>query len=1134
MQRRATLLIALLIPIAGLFLWLAFGLKPDVSTGDRSLGPTGPLRVGSGVESHGELAAPPKDALAPAPVTAARTRAEPRDVGTLDPLLDPELRVASWVEGRVEFAANTPPDEVAFVVARGREFEARPLYRGKVGPDGRFRVAFSKGTRVGWLQISARYNFLSQELAVRPASPPDDIVLKGTLGGLVRGRISVPTDGLEFLADMLAGDVSAGEFPFDFFALGRTRGSIAEDLSYEIGGIEAAAERNVMLKARGFVPLSVSGVEVEAGRVKILDLAPELGLRVLGRVVDESGAPVVEARVSPSYRGEIKPQFLFGSGSVTTDEDGRFRLVGLAPGDLAVIVQKSGFEPLVHALGPRASGALIADLALVLSQGQVITGRVLYGADHPAARALVSAESESEGEAVAQNRGDYDRSSIAARDPVETAFDGTFRLSGLSPGMYSVTAQAWGKTDKEEAAQATEDETGVRSVRRIGTPYSARADRVASGTTDLVITLTSGETIRGRVVDSDGKPVERFVVSAWPDAASEGYSDEIKNIERAFRDKGGRFALPGLRACGWTVNVRAKGYLDGEAVKLASPGASPDLRFKLLKLARLSGVVTDPDHKPVAQAKVVCRSDSSQWWSGSTTARTNDKGEFTLTQVPLGPVRVHAEANGFVRGDPLRFELGSGVARAGLELTVVKGATIRGVVRKSDGTPDVERLVNASEIDGTWDKSSKTDAQGEFVFDGLAPGRYKLETRAESSREWFGSGTLERVEDSAGPAPETARTSVRVNAGETVSVTLAAKSTSAIRMHGVIAGKGRKPATIQAAPLGGAAGRRSARAAVSPDGKYELRLSGPGTYRITIAEDSERGSSIFSVSVPDVASFETDFTLPTGSISGRVITADDAPVKDHRVRVTRTSSRDLHDTTNSREAVTGEDGAFEIAWLSDGEYNVETLGTSQWWERDAAGGRAPRETVTIAAGKPVADLQLVLGEGGVVKGSVRSSGGELMPNAEVFLFDENGHAISQGHTIESSTVGGFHFTGIPVGKVHVYARTTHSAGRTTALVREDAPAQIDVVLRPRADLTVLVTDATGAPVFAALELTDDAGCHHEEIAPFDRDLEPAPGARSFASLPAGRFTIRAFLPGGATLEKSAAITEGGRADVVLR
>ncbi len=87
--------------------------------------------------------------------------------------------------------------------------------------------------------------------------------------------------------------------------------------------------------------------------------------------------------------------------------------------------------------------------------------------------------------------------------------------------------------------------------------------------------------------------------------------------------------------------------------------------------AHLRGIVHDPQHRPIAGARVAVNCPSSGWKAN---ARTNEEGEFDFPLVPIGTCSVSVSAQGF-QGESRSLELHSGEAPIlHLELPVA-GAT---------------------------------------------------------------------------------------------------------------------------------------------------------------------------------------------------------------------------------------------------------------------------------------------------------------------------------------------------------------------------------------------------------------------------------------------------------------------------
>src|SRR5262245_4104776 len=195
-----------------------------------------------------------------------------------------ELARAHWVEGRVDLPAGVPADEVCFVVADGRPFSDGTLHRARVGPDGRFRVAFSPKAKAGWIGLEGRYLYLRERARWRLAKPPENgVTLAPQLGGVVTGRVLLPARANGSRSP--CGDVSlCGVPPY----------SINRSVPIGRGG-EFVFERvpvgnALVLEQRGTVWLGKSQpFPLRSGENKRVDLELVAGVALSGAVRDEHG-----------------------------------------------------------------------------------------------------------------------------------------------------------------------------------------------------------------------------------------------------------------------------------------------------------------------------------------------------------------------------------------------------------------------------------------------------------------------------------------------------------------------------------------------------------------------------------------------------------------------------------------------------------------------------------------------------------------------------------------------------------------------------------------------------------------------------------------------------------------------------
>jgi hypothetical protein len=149
---------------------------------------------------------------------------------------------------------------------------------------------------------------------------------------------------------------------------------------------------------------------------------------IAGRVVAGGGNyPIVNARVFARLAG--------GPTSLrvaTTDEDGKFQLTNLSPGNYVIRVGAAGYIP-EPSFAPSSFYRPGENVTIRMIKGGVITGRVLNKNGEPMALARVRSVR------VKDEEGNPVRDAVAGRDWT-TDDRGMYRLYGLEPGAYVVSA----------------------------------------------------------------------------------------------------------------------------------------------------------------------------------------------------------------------------------------------------------------------------------------------------------------------------------------------------------------------------------------------------------------------------------------------------------------------------------------------------------------------------------------------------------------------------------------------------------------------------------------------------------------------------------------------------------------------
>jgi len=166
--------------------------------------------------------------------------------------------------------------------------------------------------------------------------------------------------------------------------------------------------------------------------------------------------------------------------STTTDSGGGFQLRGIPPGRYNLTVSRVGFVTQTYgqkkaddpgAILTLRAGQEMKDLLFRLLPSGVIAGRILDEDGEPIPSATVSAlrEAYSEG-----------KRNLSTSTTVETNDLGEYRLFGLQPGRYFVSAisRGWNRFEDIQEEDADIHQQGYAKMYYPGTPDAARASSI--------------------------------------------------------------------------------------------------------------------------------------------------------------------------------------------------------------------------------------------------------------------------------------------------------------------------------------------------------------------------------------------------------------------------------------------------------------------------------------------------------------------------------------------------------------------------------------------------------------------------------------------------------------------------------
>lgn len=473
----------------------------------------------------------------------------------------------------------------------------------------------------------------------------------------------------------------------------------------------------------------------EAGLEELGDRVLERGSTVRGHVVDDAGIPapnvVVAARGKDQTRSLPEGTFsMRGQPNAPSDDefslrtvtgaDGSFELEGLALGEQVFWFQRSGepwnqSEPVESIAGGVTEG-LVLTLATIGAE-RLILGRVVDPDGNPTDRASVR----------------YRRGGYWEDKKLPVSANGEFRLVVAPGGTASF------------AAFAKEEEFGPSITKTVG-----------PGLEPVVLALSPARRLRVVVTDAEGQPLERawmlprIVNSAEKPKIASGESVPMSFENNDTTDSQGRnFAradadgVHELLAPAAPFQLRV-GHRSCETVDLGpfDPDALPEeLEVKLERYPALVGIVRSKD-VPVEGARILLMREirdyrevhkgfASRFFEQfGDKCFSDEKGRFARPTDDLGedPLTLLVEAEGFARAEVPLGALSS-VEEAGvIEVELTPGGRLEGRVTVATGASPEGVVIGISREDGR-PYFTRTDARGDYAFEHLTPGAWRLEDR---------------------------------------------------------------------------------------------------------------------------------------------------------------------------------------------------------------------------------------------------------------------------------------------------------------------------------------------------------------------------------------------------------------------
>ena len=857
--------------------------------------------------------------------------------------------------------------------------------------------------------------------------------------------------------------------------------------------------RNLEIEAArtGYATARRPGVTLKPGdALKEVALVLRRGLEARGKVVNAQGQPIAGAQVRVALREggarAVRVQMrMLGMDrekpDAVTGADGGFAVKGLEEGEYTASVTRDGFaRKSVPGLQVSAAAENVW-APISLSPGIALAGFVRDSAGQAIAGAQI----------LGIDPG-------AGTRPVDTTSgpDGRFRLEGLTadrPLMLNVTAE------------------GYAPVQKNATPPAE----------DVSVVMKSAGTIRGRVEDADTKkPVTDFSIGRTGPQGGGFFNIQILarggGGDRAFQSDDGSFELSEVPPGKWTVRATAAGYKPATlaAVEVPEGGAREGVVIPMKRGGTLAGRVVEPRGSAVANASVSWSAAGSgggpmagafarmAGGAGNTATTTDADGKFSFDSVPDGKVMLTAS-----HPDYLEVTREVDPSKDGsVDLVLGSGATIGGTVVGQDGrSPIPGSQINLDEEGdarfGSQD-SARSDGSGNFVFEHLQAGRYKLTAQSNTGKT-------------------TAR-EVVVADGQRLDGVLLQMAAGTL-VNGTVSG-------LPAGRLGGvrvnANGNNYGDSTVTDDsGKFTLRDVPSGTIRFNAMTGALAGrSTSVSAEIPDGSpQFSVDIVFQGASrLTGRV-TRGDTPVSGLFVNAFPTGPTAAGGGRAS--AQTDENGQYALEGLTDGEYMVNLGGQ----------GVSYRKTFTVSGDSP-GDIALPPIQ---LRGTVTEAGsGEPLDNVMIQAQLQSAPGAAGGRSFAAKSAvtdstGAYFIEDVDSGPYQVTARRSEYQAKTQTLTVGGDSSTLDFGLQRGEGISIRVGDGiTGVPLKAVTVAAQagDGSVAFQGFVSLD-----STGKGEITSLAPGRYVVHFFsdgyAPGTAVMNApsalvSLALTPGGRVEVL--
>ncbi|MFO0985589.1 MAG: carboxypeptidase-like regulatory domain-containing protein [Planctomycetota bacterium] len=454
---------------------------------------------------------------------------------------------------------------------------------------------------------------------------------------------------------------------------------------------------------------------------------PSGGLR--GRVLDPSDQPIKDAVVRV-FRGPAAfpiptARTWIDNVQATTDAEGAYMIDGLTPGeDYGVVAEHTKYAP-----GEAAPLQVVAkdsrEVATIkLKPAMVVHGKVTDQGNTALKGVSIAIFDQTKSIAVQFGK----QPEKKPFKTITTDDQGEYRFESLTFKNFEVQASLEGY------------ETQVKSNTSFLEDVSDK---------EVNFELGRGLSIRGIVRSEDNQPLDGVKVTA------NLYGTKFQSGNSGKTDASGRFALDGLADGFYMIRAAKEGF--SEEIRQREKAGTTDLQIMMAPQGSIEGrVVDDATGTPIGNYLIVVkkfREGQAPTGTHATRRVTNSSGTFTVGSLDPDVYSLFIVAERYAVGQSKSIQVARRETVKDIEIRLDQGGSVSGKVTDSHGkaienakvklnannfrsNPLLEMFQNLARDLASPDRTTTTNAQGEFLLEFIAPGTYQVEVdHAEYSKK---------------------------------------------------------------------------------------------------------------------------------------------------------------------------------------------------------------------------------------------------------------------------------------------------------------------------------------------------------------------------------------------------------------